>query len=187
MNSSPSQTTLAVIGALATAVALTLSGCSPEVPESREASILGTRICVINGSSMRPTVAFTLKDSAQNEGVLSRGDQACGEGKQDLGHDVEGTISVAAPGRSVDFYGWNHFIGAPGATIDMNGRYCTGAYNVDFDTRYVWDDGLLRFSILRLPDDDDWKEFTITVEDTMVPSADGKAAECPDHGDPGTE
>jgi hypothetical protein len=172
-----------VLVGLPLAAAVVLAGCSRPAADARQASNLGTQVCVVNDSSQTPNVTFTLRDTG-TDGPVPRGSQACGEGTMGGGkNDVEGRITFAAPMKNMTLWGNNPWIGAPGAGIRQDGgNSCAGYEGMSENSAVSWDDGVLRYVVKRL-NDGQWKEFTITITDTQKPSADGQPAAC--KGGPG--
>lgn len=161
------------------AVAL-LAGCGGAF---REASgNLGTRVCIVNSSSQTPVVAFQRKDTADFEGALPPGGRACAEGTFFMGNDVEGTLALASPVASMQVQGSNPWMGPPGTVVNQSdGVFCTGGISMDVGDYYTWDDTVVQYTVKRLPDDQ-WKEFTVTMQDTAKPSADRRSIKCPGGG-----
>jgi hypothetical protein len=160
-----------------------LSACGGGVTPT--AGNLGTRICVINNSSQSPAVQFSKKDTATFEGVVSSGGEACAEGTFFIGNDVEGSIVMSQPVASMTFTGTNPWAGLPGTVVyQSGGRFCTGGASMEIGSYFYWDDAVVRYTVKRLPDDQ-WKEFTITIEDSDSPASDGRSKECPDSGGDG--
>lgn len=144
---------------------------------------LGTRVCVIRANADTPamTVDFTRKDSVRGNAKLGPGEQICGEGTFGTGDDVLGKITFDSL-KSMDIWGNNPWIGAPGAGVDQtDGKPCAGYEGMSVNQTQVWDDGVLNFTIKRLPDGA-WKEFTITVSPSTKPSADRTQAKCTSSG-----
>lgn len=149
---------------------------------------LGTRICIINESTRyRPSVTFSKKDSETGAGTVAYQEQACGEGTFGSSTDVEGLISPDKQLRSLSFYAKNPWVGKPSSAFayaDGPGfKYdgCVSHEGFDVNEERVWDDGVVRYAVKRLPDNN-WKEFTITVSDTQNPSANGVQRDCPRNG-----
>ena len=149
---------------------------------------LGTRICIINESTRyRPFVTFSKKDSETGAGTVAYQEQACGEGTFASSTDVEGRISPDKALRTLNFYAKNPWIGKPSSAFayaDGPGfRYdrCVSQEGFDVNEERIWDDGVIRYAVKRLPDNN-WKQFTITVTDSQDPAANGIQRDCPRSG-----
>ena len=149
---------------------------------------LGTRICIINESTRyRPFVTFSKKDSEIGAGTVAYQEQACGEGTFGSSTDVEGRISPDKALRTLNFYAKNPWIGKPSSAFayaDGPGfKYdrCVSQEGFDVNEERIWDDGVVRYAVKRLPDNN-WKQFTITVSDSQDPTANGVQRDCPRGG-----
>lgn len=193
------------LGVTLAAAALVLAGCGNTVDRAASAVstqaalpadsgvdegspltswLLGTMVCIVNQSSADAEVTFTKFDTYRKVGKIARGDSTCGEGTFFTGNDVAGRIALAAPHRSMTFWGNNEAFSSPGAGVgQQDGNRCIGGMWYSVGTSEVWDDGTLSFTVQRASDDK-WKQFTITIEDSKKPSADGKPAVCVAGPDP---
>jgi hypothetical protein len=154
---------------------------SPELegdPEGErvESSIRGSRVCVINARSSndvrtpRINVQFTRADrvSTQNE-LVAPGDQRCGEGAYLLTapQDVKGEIYIMyTDAQAMDIYANNLLVGFPAVEINKKDTPLICARSRDEGEKSVYDDGVVRYTTLRLADSPQYKEFTITVSDS---------------------
>jgi hypothetical protein len=179
-------------------MALSLGGCSSseqsgDVSAAAAASpstgrqaggVLGTRVCVYNNSSVVPSVYFTQKDSSGGEGKLQRGSVACADGwSLSPGFDVLGRIEIPGnPARALAIEARNPSLGTPNTRLveerDGYRWFCAGRTGFDVGERQTWDDGLLAFTVTRLPDQE-WKFFSINVYNTSDPSTNGQPRGCP--------
>ena len=129
-----------------------------------------TRVCVSNRSSNSIEVKFTKKDSANGEGSLRSGSEACGSGTFSQGDDLTGTIYVPKWNRSYSFGAVNTTSGIPSAELQPEG--CPQSRSTYFEnSSAVRTDDVLQFTTKRLRDTTDFKEFTITVSDESRPVA----------------
>mgnify|MGYP006963601221 CR=1 FL=1 len=164
------------------AALLLMTACSSE-PEatpatatqpSREAGNLGTRVCIVNNTSLEASVAFTKKDTAQ-EGSIPAGGRLCGEGTFGIGNDVKGTVRWASPAWETGFYASNPWMGSPVAHVSENTTAnklrCAGK-GFDVNESITTDNGIVQLTITRLADDQ-WKEFDFIFSPSANPSPDG--------------
>lgn len=162
---------------LAAVLTITLAACGSEPATSepsRQAGNLGTRVCVVNNTSIAATLAFSKKDTAQ-EGQLPAGGRLCGEGTFGVGRDVIGTVSWAEPEWMTDFNASNPWVGSPEARISEtfpNGKFMCLGQGYDVNESRVVDNGIVQAKVTRLPDDQ-WKEFEIIFSPSARPSPDG--------------
>lgn len=157
------------------AIAAGASGCSSSDEESREAANLGTRVCILNSWTEKVSVKYTKKDTATREGLLGSGEQSCAEGTSVVtSGDVNGTIEFPEPARALYFAANNPWVGAPvvelrqfSANVPESLAPSTECipYRLGYDVGETrdWDNGSMRVSIKRLPDDQ-WKEFILIIE-----------------------
>lgn len=147
---------------------------------------LGTRVCVINESTRyRLFVTFSKKDSETGAGTVAYGEQGCAEGTFGSGGDVVGRISPDKELQTVTFGAGNPWIGKPYNSLAYNsnniGYRCTSKDGFDVNEERIWDDGVMRYLVKRLPDGT-WKEFQIIVSDSQDPTGDGLQRDCPREG-----
>jgi hypothetical protein len=162
---------------LAGAVVLALSACGSEptaTEPSREAGNLGTRVCVVNNTSLEAYVTFTKKDTAQAGATPAVG-RVCGEGTFGVGDDVVGQVSWVNPVWVTEFSATNPWMGSPSAFVSeartTSTFRCAGmGFNVN--ESLTADNGVVRATVTRLADDQ-WKEFDIVFTPSANPSADG--------------
>jgi hypothetical protein len=161
----------AVFLALAAIVA-GASGCSSSDEPSREAGNLGTRICVLNSWTEKIAVQYTKKDTDTGTGPLQPGMQSCAEGTMVTYGDVEGILAFPEPARALFFQANNPAYLPPAfllAQFGVNDPQPSEPDTVCMDNAYkvgdsqFWDNGTIRVSIKRLPDDG-WKEFILIIE-----------------------
>ena len=184
--------------ALGVVATLVLAGCSSseqsgDVSTAAAASpstgrqaggVLGTRVCVYNNSSVIPSVYFTYKTNSGGEGKLQRGSVACADGwSLSPGFDVYGRIEIPGnPGHTLDIEARNPAMDTPNTRLveerDGDRWFCAGRTGFYVGERQTWDDGLLAFTVSRLPDQQ-WKFFSITIYNTSEPSANGQRRGCP--------
>jgi hypothetical protein len=170
---------------------LALSSCST-VDRMAGIATKATRLCVTNLATVAPVaVNWERSDTSDRSGVLPTGGVVCGEGWFSSGNDVVARIDLEAPLRTKWAMGNNAFLQTPhlvlaeaGGKYLPEGQWCSEvAGDAAPDT---WDDGILRYTLTRLPDSD-WKEFTLTVEDSQSPTPDTAPRACtgsPDKPDP---
>jgi len=166
------------------AIMTSLAGCATD---GRQAGNLGTRVCVINNSSQTPTITWQKMDTATLQGPLGQGAQACAEGTFFVGDDVTGTIALNAPIATMSLNASNPWAGPPGAWLrqrigtSTSGECAGGSMNVnDWN---MWDDSVVSYTVARL-NDDQWKEFTVTLTDSEKPSSDQRSKDCFPGSDP---
>jgi hypothetical protein len=175
---------LAAFLALA-AIAAGASACSSSDEPSREAAHLGTRICILNSWTEKVFVQWTTKDTDTGTGPVVPGMQVCAEGSsssiRDVGGDFEFPASFGSNPIPLKFGVNNPVFGPPffmvgGGTPDF---LCLDA-GYEVGGKRAYDDGTLRMSVERLPDDG-WKEFILIIE----PSQPGPSDCSP--GNPGSK
>jgi hypothetical protein len=172
---SPRRPRLFLAGFLAlAAIAAGASGCSSSDEGSRQAGSLGTRVCVINFWTDTVSVNFTTKDTETGSGPLKPNNEFCAEGTSSLYFEVVGTIVFPKPARALAFEASTR--GGPflpnmdlgqfkvnNPQSDMLARECikSDGYLVGDDG--IWDNGTIRVTISRLPDDQ-WKEYNLVIK-----------------------
>jgi hypothetical protein len=136
-------------------------------------------ICIENLSSITPVVIFTDKREQVGEGPLKYRERACATGSKDGVVDVRGRIWLPEPNVQMEFWADNPVIGAPKAGLNQvgSGKCLTPRFSYDEGDYELWDDGLLRYRVERLPDGVG-KVFRMTIRDSANPSADGKPSMC---------
>ena len=170
-----------VLGVITCGAPLLLAGCGSEptaAEPSREAGNLGTRVCVVNNTTLDASVVFTKKDTAQDS-AFPPGRQLCGEGTFAIGPDVAGKIVWAAPSWTTAFSASNPWIGDPAAalseTIGAGKERCL-SQGFKVNESMTGDNGVVQVKVTRLADGQ-WKEFEIVFTPSANPSADdGKAS-----------
>lgn len=169
--------------------AVLLVGCSSGDKvggdEERNAAELykDTSVCVINDSSSRTQVAFTLGDNVSEDKILweNMGDKACGSGSN-FSHvvDVQGEFLTTNPDRTWFFATGNRAIRAPGINVGYRtGRssyICIGQEFAENESK-SFDDGFVTVTAKRLPDTS-VKNFEVRITDTTNPSTSGEARTC---------
>ena len=141
----------------------------------------GARVCVINARSaeLRPVprlnVFFTKADRVSKNGtIVDPGTQICGEAAYSTAkYDVTGEIYMMyyelKPMRFVASNGYTF----ADAEIKWNLANLPCAYVSEEPETKIYDSGEARFTLQRLNDSKDFKEFTITVADSQ-----GKNYDC---------
>jgi len=178
--------------AIAGAALLALSACGSEPSAtqskasepSREAGNLGTRVCVVNNTSIEASVTFTKKDTAQ-DGDIPAGGRLCGEGTFGVGNDVKGTVQWASPAWETYFYASNPWIGSPVAHVSektATGKLRCAGKGFDVNESITTDNGIVQLTITRLADDQ-WKEFDFIFAPSAKPSPDGMPMTGPGYRD----
>jgi hypothetical protein len=151
-----------------TAIVAGASGCSSSDEPSREAGNLGTRLCILNSWTEKVIVQWTKRDTDTGTGPVVPGMQVCAEGTFAVGEDVAGDLdfppSFGSNPIPMKFGAKNPWTGPPvfavgGGTRDFR---CLDTY-YDVGRKRVYDDGTVRVSVERLPDDG-WKEFILIIE-----------------------
>lgn len=154
-----------------------LAGCGsqPTAAEpSREAGNLGTRVCLVNKTTLNASVVFTTKDTAQ-EGAFPPGTQLCGEGTFGLGPDVAGEVIWTTPSWTTKFSASNVWVGNPEATVFESlggGKKMCLSKGFQINESMTGDNGVVQMNVIRLADGQ-WKEFEVVFSPSANPSADG--------------
>ncbi len=158
---------------------LLLAGCGSEptaAEPSRAAGNLGTRVCVVNKTTLDASVVFTKKDTAQ-EGAFPPGRQLCGEGTFAIGEDVQGRVVWADLSWTTSFSASNPWIGEP--TLSMGeyegnklGQPCLDK-TFKVNESIAADNAIVQVKATRVADDQ-WKEIEIVFTPSANPSADGR-------------
>jgi hypothetical protein len=163
---------------IAGAVVLALSACGSEptaTEPSREAGNLGTRVCVVNNTSLQASVTFTKKDTGQ-DGAFSAGGRLCGEGTFGVGDDVVGKVNWVSPAWVTEFSAKNPWMGSPLALVSeastTSKDRCVGGMGFNVNESRTADNGVIQTTVTRLADGQ-WKEFEIVFAPSANPSADG--------------
>ena len=163
--------------ALGCAAPLLLAACGSEptaAEPSREAGNLGTRVCVVNNTSLEATIAFSRKDTAQ-EGAIPAGGRLCGEGTFGMGNDVAGTVTWANPSWTTSFTASNPWIGSPDLWLKeppASGKSICLGKSFGVNQSITGDNGVVQTKMTRLADGQ-WKEFEIIFSPSTSPSPDG--------------
>lgn len=141
----------------------------------------GARVCVINARSaeLRPVprlnVFFTKADRVSKNGTMVEpGTQICGEAAYSTARDdVTGEIYMMYYElKPIRFAASNSYSGVSGE-ISWNFAKAPCAYVSGEPETKIYDSGEARFTLQRLNDSKDFKEFTITVADSQ-----GKNYDC---------
>lgn len=151
------------------------SASSSNAETSKEAGNLGTRVCVVNNTSVAASISFSKKDTAQ-EGAIPAGGRLCGEGTFGVGRDVIGTVTWSEPAWQTEFSASNPWIGNPEARISEtfpNGKLMCVGQGYDVNESRSADNGIVQATVTRLPDDH-WKEFEIIFSPSSEPSPTGQ-------------
>jgi hypothetical protein len=134
----------------------------------------GARVCVINARSVerrplpRLNVIFTKADRVTKEETLvAPGDKICGEAAYSTSKfDVTGEIYMMYEEQvPMKFQGENSYVGASGEIGWNFVHYPCARVSEEPETR-VYDSGDVRFTLQRLNDSKDFKEFTVTVSES---------------------
>lgn len=159
----------------AAVLALSACGSDPTATEpSREASNLGTRVCIVNNTSLEAYVTFTKKDTAQADSTPAVG-RVCGEGTFGVGDDVAGQVSWVSPAWVTEFSATNPWMAFPSALLreaSTTGTFMCAGGDFKVNDSRTGDNGVVKATITRLADDQ-WKEFDIVFTPSANPSADG--------------
>ena len=145
-------------------------------PEPVQSVYRGARVCVVNARSLerrplpRLNVIFTKADRiSKEETLVAPGDEICGEAAFSTTsmEDVTGEIFMMYEEQlPMKFLAQNAYIGAQGAIgWDFDRSFC--AYVSAEPETKVYDNGEVRFTLQRLNDSKDFKEFTITVAESQ--------------------
>lgn len=143
--------------------------------EPVQAVFRGVRVCVINARSpeRRPfprlNVFFTKADRVSRESSLvAPGDALCGEAEHSSAkYDVSGEINVMYDeSKPMKFNGTNSVSGVVGEIGWNFSIYPCAVVTRENDTS-IYDDGEVRFTLTRLDDSQDYKEFSITVSESQ--------------------
>ena len=163
----------AFVGAFLTLAAIVggASGCSSSDDGSRQAGVLGSRVCILNSWTEKVGVVYRVKDTDTGTGPLGPSMQSCAEGTG-ADTDVGGDLTFPAPIPALQFWAANYWTGAPNFGLDEynsnDTTLATKAFNCFYEgfvvgqTR-VYDNGTIRISVKRLSDDQ-WKEFSVIIE-----------------------
>ena len=135
----------------------------------------GARVCVINDRSLerrplpRLNVIFTKADRVSKEQTLiAPGDNICGEAAYSTSsEDVTGEIYMMYEEQMpMKFHAHNAYVGASGE-IGWDFVKLPCAYVSAEPETKVYDNGEVRFTLQRLNDSKNFKEFTITVAESQ--------------------
>ena len=150
-----------------------------------------TSLCIQNiWSAVTPIVEFDQIDGSSKEftgqGPLEFGATFCSTGYDVNVSHVRGRITLPVPYASLHFTADNPTLGKPYAALwqaaEPGSKFpsarCIGPDGYSVGDRRTWDDGLLRYVIVREPDFGG-KIFKMTIDRSAKPSADGKPARCP--------
>jgi hypothetical protein len=134
----------------------------------------GARVCVVNARSLerrplpRLNVIFTKADRiSKEETLVAPGDEICGEAAYSTSwEDVTGEIFMMYEEQlPMKFKAHNAVVGASGE-IGWNFASPCAHVSAEPETR-VYDNGEVRFTLQRLNDSKEFKEFTITVAESQ--------------------
>jgi len=101
--------------------------------------------------------------------LVAPGDQRCGEAAYSplAPQDVEGEIYIMyTDAQAMDFYAVNLVVERPAVEIKKKDTPFMCAQSRSEGQKSVYDDGVVRYTTLRLADSPQYKEFTITVSDS---------------------
>ncbi len=98
---------------------------------------------------------------------MAPGNQACGEGTFGTGQDVEAVATMEFGSMKLDVQAANKVWWPPIVKVFMNKEQCIVVQG-DVGAEWVYDDGVLRYTVQRLADGQ-WKEFTITFTESVQP------------------
>jgi hypothetical protein len=135
----------------------------------------GVRICVMNARSLerrplpRLNVVFTKADRVSKEQTLiAPGDNICGEAAYSTSRDdVTGEIYMMYEEQKPMKFKANNSYSGVGGEISWNFAQAPCAYVSAEPETKVYDNGEVRFTLQRLNDSKDFKEFTITVAESQ--------------------
>ena len=153
-----------------------------------------TRVCIrheANLPSGSVDIKFTHADTSDSGWLVPNGERKkrCAEGRERHGDkgggwDVKGTLEFPFFGTynagEYLFMASNPEIGSPTLQVNMTGpvkSYCSIKEGFSVGEKSTFDDALFHYTIERLPDSN-WKEFEITIRDSLSPSSDGKVRIC---------
>jgi hypothetical protein len=181
----------ASLTAIAIALGLALAGCtlpgnvphgSPPLTKDeqvlgeidRKASLKGSRMCIINNSSLNMTIFWRGYPDARD---IPIGERNCNSGWEDSDSmsDIEGTISYVAAGetgrvRYINVWAENQILYWPHAsamTRIPGGKSVGACGNWSVDETHFIDTGWLHGILTRLPDSDDNKEYELVLTDKI--------------------
>lgn len=175
------------------ASALTASASSSSITREAQPPSGSTKLCIQNiFSAITPVVRYIQTSGSSKEiygeGPLAFGSTTCATGYDTNNAHVRGEITLPEPYTSLTFsadtpgvigykpYGALWQRADPGSNLPSARCIRPDGYSVG--DRRTWDDGLLRYVMVREPDFEG-NVFRLTIDRSQNPSADGKPARCP--------
>jgi hypothetical protein len=148
-----------------------------------------TSLCIQNiWSAVTPSVQFKSQGTlvVSDDGPLKFGATACATGSDTSSYHLQGWVTLPEPYASYRFAADTPYFSSmydPTARLWQNTQVnnkpqiCINGDGYSVGDRRVWDDGLLRFVMVREPDFGG-TVFRLTIDRSQKPSADGKPALC---------
>lgn len=148
-----------------------------------------TSLCIQNiWSAVTPSVQFKSQGTlvVSDDGPLKFGATACATGSDPSSDHLQGWVTLPEPYASYRFAADTPYFSSmydPTARLWQNTQVnnkpqiCINGDGYSVGDRRVWDDGLLRFVMVREPDFGG-TVFRLTIDRSQKPSADGKPALC---------
>ena len=140
----------------------------------RSASLKGSRMCIINNSSLNMTISWRGYPDARD---IPIGERNCNSGWEDSDSqsDIEGTISYVAAGetgrvRYINVWAENQILWWPHAsamTRIPGGKSVGACGNWSLGETHFIDTGWLHGILTRLEDSDDNKEYELVLTDKI--------------------
>lgn len=163
-----------ILTAVSTVVAATLllsscageSGTSPTAA-SREAQARGTRICVINNSSLKMSILWRGYPDARD---IPPGGQNCNSGYESQQADVQAALEYQPSPNYTErltwnLWGYNSAIASPEATVYTKSQGKTYGMNITgvVGVSTMMQKDALRGDLVRVPDSEDSREYVLTL------------------------
>lgn len=139
-----------------------------------------TQGCVRYWTSSTPRVDLICADRTFGQGSLPINAFACASGYQSINPDIEGEIDLtSARGRNYSFSGDNPTVGEPMTKIWVLDplQVCLDVKAMKVGDQRAWDDGQFALVFTRLADDN-YKEFTLDINESTNPTPDGSLRPC---------
>jgi len=165
--------------ASALAAGLVLSGCMASEQTDRQASKLGSNLCIVNNSSSTMSIAWRGYPDARQ---IPGGGQLCNSGNESDVPDVLGTLEYEPAGQAgtkLKLYvaAYNIAIGRPHAEayfVASPGKRQGACYQYDVGEMKTVDTGWLHGEMTRQKDSSDHKEFVLILTDRVGQPAGGR-------------
>ena len=141
-----------------------------------------TSLCIQNiWSGITPSVQFTSQGTlvVSDDGPLKFGATACATGSDTKSFHLQGWVTLPEPYASYRFAADTPYFSSmydPKAYLWQN-TICINSDGYSVGDRRTWDDGLVRFVMVREPDFGG-TVFRLTIDRSQKPSTDGKPAPC---------